>query len=343
MPRVTAPIGVVLLVPFLVLAFVRTAAAADFRVEGETLFLDGPIVRGDAETLRGMLGANPEVKRVSLDSPGGDLATGLALGKLIRERKLETVVEGGMREAASAAAYAFMGGEIRTVKGTRGIGVHAFSTPSKEVRAMLKQRSGDELVRTINEFERSTQEATMAVVEFVITMIGDTRIVAEAVKAGADEMAWLPSDRLIALKVATRQIPLAPDEIPDPDWAYGEVVAGLALWLVPGSVGTGARVAGNADGLAPDAPLDERERATLEAMLHAESSQAALRADVERLLDQVAPPNRIRARTMLVEPVVRSIIESVRASVRKAREAEAAAGAEGGTEASTEASTERGD
>jgi hypothetical protein len=301
----------------------RVAHAADFRAEGDTLFLDGAIVRGDLDQCRGMLGANPEVKRVSFNSPGGDLMTGLQIGKLIRERKLETFVEGGMREAASAAAYAFMGGEKRIIKGVRGVGVHAFYTPAVQVRAMLKQKSGDELVATINEFERSTQESTMAVVEYAMTMIGDTRIVGEAVKSGSDAMLWLSADRLLELKVATEKIDLRPEEIPTVEWAVGETVATLAAWLTPGHAPADA--AANAADPDDALPLDERERATLEQYLANDAAQSALRTDIEGLLSRMNPPNRIRAREMLVLPLTRSVIAGVRASVRSAREAEAAA------------------
>ncbi len=297
-----------------VLFLARIASAADFRVEGETLLLDGTILRGDADTFRGMLGSNPDVKRVSINSPGGDLLTGLKLGEIIRERKLETYVEGGVREAASAAAYAFMGGQTRVIKGTRGVGVHAFYTPATQVRAMVKQKSGDELVATLNEFERSTQESTMAVVEYVIAMIGDTRIVAEAVKSGSDAMLWLGTDRLIDMKVATKKVELRPDEIPDADWAFGETVTALALWLTPDAVGPNAG--------ADERPLDERERSTLEAYLANESAQAALRSQIESMLAKLAPPNRPRARDLLVAPAVQGVVRSVRASVQAAREQE---------------------
>lgn len=301
-----------------------TAGAADFRAEGTTIYLDGPIARGDVDTLRGMLGANPDATRISIHSPGGDLATGLALGKLIRERKLETYVEGGVREAASAAAYAFMGGETRIVKGTRGVGVHAFYTPSSQVRSMIKQKSTDELVQTLNEFERATQESTMAVVEYVIAMIGDTRIVAEAVKSGSDAMLWPATDTLLSMKVATKRIELSPEEIPDPDWALGETIGDLSLWLTPGYRGPNATEQELAPEVAPDMALDERERETLEAFLASEPSQQALRADLERLLTSTAPPNRLRARETLIRPLVRSILASVRRSVETARSQEAA-------------------
>jgi hypothetical protein len=277
------------------LAACQPSGAATFTVEGTTLFLDGPIVKGDVDQMNGMLAAHPEVRRLSIDSPGGDLATGLRLGRIVRDRTLETYVEGGVREAASAAAYVFLGGTERIVKGRRGIGVHAFYTPAAQVRAMVKQKSGEELIAVLNEFERSTQESTMSVVEYVVAMIGDTRIVAEAVKTGSDALVWPDAAKLLDLKVATKLVELAPEEIPDPAWFYGEVVAEL-----------GARL----DPTREDA-LDERSSARLAAWLADEERQDELRRRLDEVLAQAAPPNRVRARTDLVRPIADQIVQQI--------------------------------
>ena len=282
------------------LALSSSAVAADFVVDGTTLKIDGELRSGDVGTFSTLLAAGT-IKTISINSPGGDLGTGLKMGQLIRTQKLTTYVEGGVREAASAAAYVFMGGTERIVKGPRGIGVHAFFTPAKQIRLMLKQKSGDELVTTLNEFERQTQGATMAVVEYVTTMIGDNRIVGEAVKSGSDAMIWPDAKSLLTMKVATKLIDLKPDEIPDPDWAYGETVAAIAAWLDPKR---------------SDA-LDEKARAILEAYLDDENRATTLRKDVEALLERSQPPCRIAA----IERVVRPLADSI---ARQARDASAA-------------------
>ncbi|MDZ4830749.1 MAG: hypothetical protein SGJ09_11195 [Phycisphaerae bacterium] len=281
------------------------AIAADFVVEGEILKIDGEIKASDAGTFATLLAAGT-IKTVSINSPGGDLKAGLKMGQLIRAQKLTTYVEGGVREAASAAAYVFMGGSDRIVKGPRGVGVHAFFTPAKELRMMLKQKSGDELVATLNEFERRTQEATMAVVEYVTMMIGDNRIVGEAVKSGSDAMIWPDAKTLLDMKVATKLVELRPDELPDPDWAYVETVAAIAAWVDPRYVGPGQTE-----------PMDERARAILEAFLADENRATKLRQDVESLLARSAPPSRIAALDRVIRPLADSI-------ARQARDAAAA-------------------
>lgn len=297
------------LLPVLALLLASSAFAAEIRVEGDTLFLDGEITKDDLGTFSGLLAASPEVKRVSLNSPGGDLATGLKMGEMVRARKLATYVEGGVREAASAAAYLFMGGEERIVKGTRGVGVHAFYTPEAELRKMIKQKSGDDLLKTLNEFERRTQEGTVAVVEYVMKMTGDTRIVSEAVKTGSDAMVWPGSKALLDMKVATKVVELTPEEVPDPDWAYGEVVAGLAAWLAPGQAADGGEA------------LDETARQLLETFLADNERATRHRGDVESVLGKVAPANRDVARSKVVAPIVNGIVQQCRMASQKAAEA----------------------
>ena len=288
--------------------------AADFRGEGDTVYLDGEIAKGDVDRLRGLLNTDATLVRLSINSPGGDLETGLRLGELVRQRKMETYAEGGVREAASAAAYVFLGGVTRVLKGPRGIGVHAFYTPAKEVRKMVKQKTSDDLVKAINEFERATQESTMAVVEYVLAMIGDTRIVAEAVKSGSEEMLWLDADKLLALKVITKKVDLTPEEIPDASWLHDEVTTGIGAWLAPGYQSPDAV---DEDGT-PDPPLTERGRDYVTAFLGNEAAMADLRGQLDRILERIKPANRAKARELIVLPAVRSTIRSLRSAAEKA-------------------------
>lgn len=268
------------------------ARAAELTVEGDVLKIDGEIRPGDEGTLATIL-AQGDVKTVSINSPGGDLGTGLKMGEQIRKAKLTTFVEAGVREAASAAAYIFMGGTERIVKGPRGVGVHAFFTPSREVKKMVRQKSGDELVATLNEFERRTQESTMAVVEYVMKMVEDVRIVREAVKSGSDAMTWPDANRLLDMKVATKLVEYTPDELPDGDWVYEVTVAWLAGWLDPSR---------------PDA-IDEGARAILERYLADEDRAAALRRDIDTILERVNPPSRAVALDRIVRPLTDQLVQ----------------------------------
>jgi ATP-dependent protease ClpP protease subunit len=104
-----------------------------------TIFLDGRIDEGSAERLRDALAQRGiESARVFLNSPGGLLAEGIALGRLIRQRGFSTYV-GRQREngidalagsCSSACVFAFIGGVYRYALPQSRIGVHRFSSLS---------------------------------------------------------------------------------------------------------------------------------------------------------------------------------------------------------------------
>ena len=78
-------------------------------VQGDTLFATG-LIDDDYGKFRQIL-AQPQIKRiVYVNSPGGDLWTGFAVGRLTAENKLATVVAG---RCLSACALMFLGGTER--------------------------------------------------------------------------------------------------------------------------------------------------------------------------------------------------------------------------------------
>lgn len=80
-----------------------------------------------AETVRNveyLFTTYPKLSTVYLDSPGGDLFAGIALGEFFHSRQID-VVKNGSAECASACALAFLGGTRRTLIGrTDGFGFH---------------------------------------------------------------------------------------------------------------------------------------------------------------------------------------------------------------------------
>jgi hypothetical protein len=104
-----------------------------------TIFLDGRIDEGAAERLRDELARREiESARVFLNSPGGLLAEGMELGRLIRPRGFSTYIgrQGGNGTEAlagscsSACVFAFIGGVYRFALPQSRIGVHRFSSVS---------------------------------------------------------------------------------------------------------------------------------------------------------------------------------------------------------------------
>lgn len=85
------------------------ATAMTLETQGDTVFATGP-VGNDLLAFETHL-ANPAVKQVVfVNSPGGDLWTGLRVGRLIASKSLRTVAAGN---CASSCAVMFMGGQER--------------------------------------------------------------------------------------------------------------------------------------------------------------------------------------------------------------------------------------
>ncbi len=93
----------------------------------------GEILPGDADRLTAYINALPEKPNTAIyfASPGGDLYEGMQLGRLFRNVRIKTVVEGG-EMCASACALAFLGGRAPTGERwmssttTSQLGFHAF-------------------------------------------------------------------------------------------------------------------------------------------------------------------------------------------------------------------------
>lgn len=109
------------------------------------VYLSGPIDPGAAQRFETLLrqGKIPDGADVYLDSPGGDIPTGIALGKLLRQAGMTTHV-GAQRppmrygtgstpkisQCADACAYAYLGGLYRwTPSGADRVGLHADAVP----------------------------------------------------------------------------------------------------------------------------------------------------------------------------------------------------------------------
>lgn len=121
-------------------------------VEGQGVFgltrwiqASGRFVGNTSQEFEAFLRANPQAAGMTLafDSGGGNLGSGLRLGRLIRQSRVDTIVgqtvtriDGGRAvntlvthqvPCHSACSYAFMGGMNRRVPSTSLIGVHQFS------------------------------------------------------------------------------------------------------------------------------------------------------------------------------------------------------------------------
>lgn len=93
-------------------------------VGGGRLMASGTITPGISEAFAAEVGKRGDyIKTVVLNSPGGSVGDALAMGKLIREKKLATEVGAG-KYCASSCPLVFFGGVERRAGDKAAIGVH---------------------------------------------------------------------------------------------------------------------------------------------------------------------------------------------------------------------------
>ena len=92
--------------------------------DGTTLRFDGTFEYGTTRAVRDVLDRHPGVSRVELRSPGGTAVEGLALGRLILDRHLATIVT---ESCSSACVTAYAGGSPRLLGRAGRLGLHSAS------------------------------------------------------------------------------------------------------------------------------------------------------------------------------------------------------------------------
>ena len=116
------------------------ACAMKLEVHGKTLFATGP-VENDLKEFQEAIDQPGVDQVVFVNSPGGDLWTGLNVGRLIAERGLHTVIAG---HCLSACSIMFMGGKERSFSDAFGpaetfIGIHgAHDKDTKQVSSYVQ-------------------------------------------------------------------------------------------------------------------------------------------------------------------------------------------------------------
>ncbi|MBM0104705.1 ATP-dependent Clp protease proteolytic subunit [Steroidobacter sp. S1-65] len=94
---------------------------ATLSADGTILTLQGTIGTGSYEYVHQVLGAAPEVRTIVLDSQGGRIREAEQLAEMVRDRGLDTYVEG---QCASACTYLFLAGKDRAATPNAKIGFH---------------------------------------------------------------------------------------------------------------------------------------------------------------------------------------------------------------------------
>jgi len=129
------------------------------------LLIRGEFELGTTERVHDLLKANPAVRWVELDSPGGVAVEGLALGEVLAEQGVDTLV---LRRCFSACISAFAGGNQRFLGPDGRLGLHSASLALRnsnkdvnEAHASFLKRRGVE--QWLIDAERETPNSDLLV------------------------------------------------------------------------------------------------------------------------------------------------------------------------------------
>lgn len=136
---------------------------------------------------------------VVLNSPGGSLMGGLKMGEIIRANgfsthiaQLETVSGGGYvlseGSCASACAYAYLGGQRRSIELQSKYGVHQISTTT-------------DAIVPLSQAVRTTQDIISAISEYIERMGASPEIATIATRTSDSSIQWISDGDLLALRV----------------------------------------------------------------------------------------------------------------------------------------------
>ena len=157
---------------------------------GPVLLLNGAIEPGDAERLSAYLESSGGGKLpVALNSPGGVVDEALAIGRMIRERDLVTMVLPGMM-CTSSCPYILAGGTERRVsrRGAVGLHQHYYMGPGY-IPVFL----------AVEDIQRN-QSRTM---QYLIDMGIDPGVMVHALVTPPDDIYVLVEEELLASALAT--------------------------------------------------------------------------------------------------------------------------------------------
>ena len=167
-----------------------------------TIFAQGVFARDTAEKFAAFIVRYPATV-LAFDSDGGDPLAAMAMGKKIREARIDTVIHGsdfhactyssrgetcalvkrGPSGCYSACSYAFMGGQVRTVEARAKFGVHQLRGTNADIG------------------ESSAQTMTAVLARYLDLMGIDRRVLDFASLTRADNMHMLTKQQLTTFAV----------------------------------------------------------------------------------------------------------------------------------------------
>lgn len=162
-------------------------------VAGGRLEAKGTIAPGTAERFKAEIDKRGDyVKIVVLNSPGGSVSDALAMARLIRERKFDTLVE-GKALCASSCPLVFAGGTKRSAEPGATIGVHQVFAAGQPGTPFVNGAEG------MAQAQRVSAECQ----RHLVAMGVDPRVWIHAMETPPREMFYFKPAELAELKLVT--------------------------------------------------------------------------------------------------------------------------------------------
>ncbi|WP_234050945.1 MULTISPECIES: hypothetical protein [unclassified Xanthobacter] len=161
----------------------------------------GTVEKGDADRFRAYLAQRPARKRTAiyLNSPGGNLHEGMALGRAFHELGVRTVIEGNGAGCLSACALAFLGGRDgsgapwRAKSSSSELGFHSFRSRFPADRTY----SANDMAA----LEQRTQRTVLDVADYLRAIGTDLDFLRIMFRASADEMNFVSNDEALRIGI----------------------------------------------------------------------------------------------------------------------------------------------
>jgi hypothetical protein len=175
------------------------------RTDAAMFVLNGPIVGGETIALQKEISRLPSSLPVAvvLNSPGGNLAEGVTLGKFFYTAKIPTFVMGFGGICYSACSVAFLGGRDRiTGKPSRfkmiggNLGFHQFHVVRNEEskKKTYKKADADAQIKW-------ARSVTFALISYLISIHEDMSMLHLMLQAPADKINVVSNEQAIALGI----------------------------------------------------------------------------------------------------------------------------------------------
>ena len=145
---------------------------------------------------------SPSTVTVYLNSLGGDAIAGMQIGRLLRQAKAHTTVDG---QCASACLYMFLGGLVRSAQGGQ-LGLHSAQVKKKKRIFHLLEFEYIPDPATDPVARRLLEQGDAQLREFMQFLCVDKSLVEMIAATPPNQLRWLTQQEIVALGVITDQV-----------------------------------------------------------------------------------------------------------------------------------------